>query len=85
MTVHVHIERLVLDGLGVEAASGARVRDAVSAEIARLVVAGELPVTARAVPHLRAAHPVDLTDRPGPEALGARIASAAVPAIPGAT
>jgi hypothetical protein len=37
MNVHVHIERLVLDGLPVEAGSGAAVRAAVEAELAELI------------------------------------------------
>jgi hypothetical protein len=37
MTVHLHIERLVLDGLPLEAADGPAVQAAVEAELTRLL------------------------------------------------
>ena len=40
MTIHVHIERLVLDGLPVALAEGHLVREAVEAELTRLLAEG---------------------------------------------
>lgn len=42
MTIHVHIERLILDGLTVGPAQGAHVRAALSLELGRLLSAGGL-------------------------------------------
>jgi hypothetical protein len=37
MPIHLHIDRLILDGMPVEAGDGPAVRDAVVAEVARLL------------------------------------------------
>jgi hypothetical protein len=42
MNIRVHIERLILDGLNVEAGDGAGVQAAVEAELEQLVTAGGL-------------------------------------------
>ncbi len=43
MNVHVHIERLVLDGLPLQPAQAPAVQSAVEAELARLLTADGLP------------------------------------------
>jgi hypothetical protein len=40
MKIHLHIERLILDGLPLGPSGGARVQAAVEAELARLLTAG---------------------------------------------
>jgi hypothetical protein len=42
MKINFHIERLVLDGLPVSAAQGARIGDLVERELSRLIAAGGL-------------------------------------------
>ena len=42
MKIHVHIERLILDGLPLGPGGGARVQAAVEAELARLLTEGSL-------------------------------------------
>lgn len=42
MTIHVHIERLVLDGLPVTGAQAPRVEAALEAELGRLLADGEV-------------------------------------------
>ena len=66
MTIHVHIERLVLDGLPVTHAQGPQVRAAVEAELARwlaerglapgLAQGGAAPSVLRPVDHARRGH-----------------------------
>lgn len=78
MTIHVHIERLVLDGLPVTRLQGPQVRAAVEAELARRLVAGDLaPGLAQggAVPSVRAPS-ITLNAGAGPHALGRQIATA---------
>lgn len=43
MKIHVHIERLVLDGLPVDRRSAGQVQAAVEQELSRLMAAGQLP------------------------------------------
>lgn len=42
MKIHVHIERLILDGLPLGPSGGSRVQAAVEAELARLLVEGNI-------------------------------------------
>jgi hypothetical protein len=53
MSVRIHIERLVLDGLPLSPADGPRLRAAVAAELARLVAAGGLSPAVLASARLR--------------------------------
>ena len=43
MKIRVHIERVVLDGLPVTRAEGARIQTAIETELTRMLVAGGLP------------------------------------------
>lgn len=76
MNVHLHIERLVLDGLSVRQDQGAHVRRAVEQELTRLLGAGH-PVRAALVGHdtPRLQTPdIHVTRDLGPAALGTQIA-----------
>jgi hypothetical protein len=78
MNVTVHIDRLVLDGIRIDAAGVPALRAAVEAEIGRLLATGPVPpglLAGGAVPALRAP---DLAAPPGgsPAAWGARIGRA---------
>lgn len=76
MSVHVHIEHLVLDGLPVGAADGPAVQAAVQAELARLLGGGGLGDAYRqggALAHVRGAD-VRMDLSASPEALGRQIA-----------
>lgn len=50
MKIHVHIERLILDGLPLGPGGGARVQAAVEAELTRLLSSDSLAVLAQAWP-----------------------------------
>jgi hypothetical protein len=75
MTIHLHIERLVLDGLPLSAADSARISGSLQAELLRLIEGqGVNPaLAAGAMPSLAAPaiHPVDGQDA---RALGRQIA-----------
>jgi len=81
MTIHVHIERLILDGLPLGPGGGARVQAAVEAELARLLAAGSLAEggiaqawpAGGAVPAVAAA-PIQLTTGARPAEIGGQIA-----------
>ena len=77
MDLRVHIDRLVVDGMGIEPGSGPALGGAVQAELTRLL-AGALPAMLRAgatVPVLRAqAQPAGPDGRP--VGLGAQVARA---------
>jgi hypothetical protein len=84
MDIHLHIERLILDGLPLPLEGQAVLQAALEAELARLLVAGglpgagELPETwrsGRAIPYLRAGG-IRLGSESGPEQLGQQIAQA---------
>lgn len=78
MSVRIHIERLVLDGLPLTAADGPALRAAVTAELARLAAAGGLSPALLAAGRVRgvAGGPLRVT-RGGPAGeLGAGIARA---------
>jgi hypothetical protein len=78
MNVTVHIERLVLDGVGVDAADVPALRRAVEAEITRLLGQGRVPpglLAGGAVPALRTPE-LAAPDDASPVAWGTRIARA---------
>jgi hypothetical protein len=53
MNIHVHIERLILDGLPVTTAQGPLVQAAIETELTRLLAEGDLSaLSGGAVPHL---------------------------------
>ena len=57
MIVHVHVDRLVVEGPGLRPADGRRVADALTRELTRLLAAGDLGPglrTARAEPRVDA-------------------------------
>lgn len=76
MTIHLHIERLVLEGLPLEKRHGPQVQAAVEAELARLLAAGGLALelqAAAAVPR-RPAEGIQLGNESHPARLGQQIA-----------
>jgi hypothetical protein len=76
MNINLHIERLILDGLPMEAGHGARVQAAVEAELARLLVEGGLArelQSGGALPSVRAGA-IQLTAESNSVQLGQRIA-----------
>jgi hypothetical protein len=78
MTIHVHIERLVLDGLPVVRAQRGTLASALVAEMGRLLAAegiGSILTADSALAHLRAAD-LRLGASGGPAALGTQIAAA---------
>ena len=78
MNIHVHIERLILDGLPVTTAQGPLVQAAVESEISRLLGADGLSASLRvggALPSV-AGGTIELRSNPGPVDLGKQIATA---------
>ena len=76
MSINVHIERLVLEGLPIAGIQGATMGTAVEAELARLLGTEGLSMTAcRAEPHLPAAN-IQLKPRSDPGSLAAQIGGA---------
>jgi hypothetical protein len=78
MNINLHIERLILDGLLVEANQGALVTAMVEAELTRLLEAQGLSVALQAggaVPSLRAAA-IELNGLNHPGQIGSQIAQA---------
>jgi hypothetical protein len=81
MKIHVHIERLILDGLPLGPGGGARVQAAIEAELARLLTAGgtvegsiaQTWPTGGAVPSVPAA-PIQLSTGVRPAEIGGQIA-----------
>jgi hypothetical protein len=76
MKIHLHIERLVLDGVGVEQPRA--LRQALQQALANRVVEGGLSAQLRRssdIPHMRVGT-VDLWRKPAPARLGAQIADA---------
>ena len=78
MTIRLHIERLVLDGLPLEAAHGPAVQAAVEAELRRLLAEGGLAPDLRQGGALAYARGADLhlSPTPVPDALGRQIGTA---------
>ena len=75
MNINLHIERLILDGLPVEAGHGAAIREAVETELARLLAGEDSAnhLSGGAVPSVRAAE-IRLAQRDTPGQLGRQIA-----------
>jgi hypothetical protein len=75
MTIHLHIERLVLDGLPLSPADSTQVRGALHAELLRLIVSQGLDpgLAAGAVPSI-AAPPIHPAEGQDARALGRQIA-----------
>jgi hypothetical protein len=76
VNIHLHIERLILDGLPVGPGQGARVQAAVEGELARLLAEGGLAPGLRAGGALRAvpANPIQLAPGNNPTQIGMQIA-----------
>jgi hypothetical protein len=78
MSIKLHIERLVLDGIALAPAQRPLLQAAVEAELARLLAEGGMHAGIGSgihVPSLRAA-PIQMDDAGEPAALGAQIARA---------
>ncbi len=77
MRVHLHIDRLILDGLPVSAAQGASLQAALSIELGRLLTAEPWSGSLHneAVPHLRGG-PFAPSHNDSPRQLGNKIAQA---------
>jgi hypothetical protein len=76
MTIEVHIERLVLEGLPVTSADGPRIRAAVEGELSRLLAAGGLScelASGGAAPSIDAPE-ISLAPRARPDAIGRAVA-----------
>lgn len=76
MNIHLHIERLILDGLPIGAGQGALVQAAVEAELSRLLVQGGIAPSLQsdgAVPSVRA-EAIQLTAQSTPAQMGQQIA-----------
>lgn len=74
--IHLHIERLVLDGLSIERAQGPQVQAAVETELARLLMENGLgapPGAGGAVPSVNAGG-IQLSPGSSPAQLGRQIA-----------
>ena len=74
--IHLHIERLILDGLPIERAQGPHVQAAVEAELARLLTENGLGTSSEiggAVPNVRA-DAIQLTSGSSPAEMGIQIA-----------
>ena len=79
MNIHVHIERLILDGIPLEPGQAAQLQAAVEAELGRLLAENSLPpglLAGGAFGALRAA-PIQLAPQSQPASQGAQIAQAA--------
>jgi hypothetical protein len=78
MNINLHIERLVLDGLPIEARQSALVKEAVEAELTRLLQANGLSAglqSGGAVPNL-SAESIQLSTDKNPTRMGQQIAQA---------
>jgi hypothetical protein len=76
MNVKLHIERLVLDGFPLTARQGAEVREAVQAELTRLMTETSIHPElqqSQSIPKLRA-DPLHTTSNAAPRTLGVKIA-----------
>jgi hypothetical protein len=76
MNIHLHIERLILDGLPLGAGQGALVQAAVEAELARLLVQGGIAPSLQAggaVPSVRTST-IQPTAQSTPSQMGQQIA-----------
>jgi hypothetical protein len=75
MNIHVHIERLILEGLPVTSSQGVLVQAAVERELTRLLTAGMLTVTGGALPSVQGGD-VRLSPQASPRQLGQQIGRA---------
>jgi hypothetical protein len=75
MNIHVHIERLILDGLPVTSSQGVLVQAAVERELARLLTAGMPAVTGGGLPSIQGGN-LQLGSRVTPGRLGQQIGRA---------
>lgn len=76
MNIHIHIERLILDGLPVKGSDGSMVQAAIEGELARLLAEQGLPgVSAGAVPNLAGGR-IQLVRDSKPAHIGHQIAQA---------
>jgi hypothetical protein len=76
MNIRLHIERLVVDGFGLQRADGRAVKSAVQAELGRLLTANGLRQELQqggAVPQVKA-DPLQIGAKPSPRQLGTQIA-----------
>jgi hypothetical protein len=76
MNIHLHIERLILDGLPIGSGQGALVQAAVEAELSRLLVQGGIAPSLQsggAVPSVRA-EAIQFTAQSTPAQMGQQIA-----------
>jgi hypothetical protein len=76
MNINLHIERLILDGLPLEAADGAALRAALETELARLLTENDLAArwqSGAATPGIRA-DAIQLMTKSSPAQLGRQIA-----------
>jgi hypothetical protein len=78
MKIHLHIDRLVLDGIAIERAHAGKVRAAVEHELTRLMASGGTVESLRqggAVPYLRGGN-IRISKENQPATLGRQIATA---------
>ena len=76
MNINLHIERLILDGLPLEARDSATIRAAVEVELARLLTQNSDAAnreTGGAVPNVRS-NAIELTTQSSPAQIGRQIA-----------
>jgi hypothetical protein len=77
MSLNVHIERLVVEGVSLEVGQGPRLGEAVRVELARLLAPGAwAPAAAGGVTPRLAGTEVSVPASPRPERLGCQIAEA---------
>lgn len=85
MSINLHIERLVLDGLPVTRHQGGQIKAAIEVELAQLLVthgfASQLN-SGYAVPALKA-NPINVSPQPNVEPLGTQIAQSVYHSISG--
>jgi len=78
MKIHVHIERLVLDGLPIDRNSAPLIQEAIQAELSRLFTdsgASQVLLAGGAITSLRTA-PIQLATQSHPETVGQKVANA---------
>jgi len=78
MKIHVHIERLVLDGLPIDRHSAPLIEEAIQAELSRLFTdsgASQVLLAGGAITSLRTA-PIHFSEKPQPESIGSKVANA---------
>jgi hypothetical protein len=76
MNINLHIERLVLEGVNIQSGHGAAIKEAVEAELSRLLSEGGLAPRLQsggALPSIRAGS-IELGDNHNPTRLGQEIA-----------